>query len=58
MRRIAVILALAGSFIGLAACTGNPGGANLVPNQASPNSISAYPISKTHQLKSIEAYPI
>ena len=54
MRRFLASLTLGMAMLGLAACTGNTGSANLVPK---PSSLEAIPVSLEAIPASLEAIP-
>lgn len=56
MRQFLASVTLGAALVGLAACTGNTGSANLVPNQT-PSSLGAYPASLGAYPASLGAYP-
>lgn len=60
MRRFLATLGLGAALVGLAACTGNTGSANLVPKTlgAIPVSNQAYPVSNQAYPVSVGAIPI
>ncbi len=70
MRRFLASLTLGMALVGLAACTGNTGSANLIPKTTSgldampagldamPASLSAMPVSHSSKPQSLEAMPI
>ncbi len=71
VRQFLALTVLGGALVALSACTGNPGGANLLPKSSSstdaspadtlgafPASLSAYPVSLSAYPVSLSAYPV